>query len=87
MNSITHSLTWPGGRQRSLNNAFSVLYEPRREPGIYKIMQKSGPKPKTDQSARAKTIAALRDNTASPFCTPLSTHKDSDKTARIKGKL
>ena len=37
-------------------------------------------------TAAERTAKVLRDNRNSPFCLPLGTKADADKTARIKGK-
>lgn len=65
--------TWPDGRPRSTNNAFSILYEPRAVPDSKK---RTGPKAKV-----------LRDNTGHHLCTPIASQADADKQARIKGRV
>ena len=73
--------TWDNGKPRSCGNAFDVLYAPRSQA---KVVQRTAPKQRT---AREKTIAALSDPVASPFCVAIGTQADSDRTAQIRGRV
>jgi hypothetical protein len=42
--------------------------------------------PKKPMTAAERTAKILRDNHNSPFCLPLGTRADADKTARIQGR-
>ena len=66
-----------------VGNAFNFRSEVPDRP-VPKLTQKT--RPKVDQSARAKTLRALKDNTNSPFNPPIPTPSDGDRTARIKGR-
>jgi hypothetical protein len=74
-------ITWPDSTPRSMNGPFAILYAPRATP-------KPAPpkKIKRNRTAREKTIAALRDNTHSPFCVTIATQEQADRTRAIGGQ-
>lgn len=43
--------TWPNGKQRSMDNAFAILYEPRRPAGTFSPYKRSRPKLSKEQMA------------------------------------
>lgn len=76
----------PGLAMRATGTAFEILYQPRAIPNTAQAPKKTGPKPKRDQSHKAKLLRDL-ENTAPAFNTPIATQADSDRTQAIKGRM
>lgn len=73
---------WAKGKPRSMGGAFDILYCQRAPTAAAPPKPKTGPK--RDQSRRAQMLAALRDNKASPFCSPVGSARDAERNRGMR---